>query len=87
MDNTETDDDMIMVFSIDETASLLLETGFRKAVCKLTISDRPVVRAAIMDYYCMIKVKASMDQFVQGLQELKIMDYVKAHSTHETSFC
>ena len=30
MDNTETDDDMIMVFSIDETASLLLEQDLEK---------------------------------------------------------
>ena len=66
----ENDNDIKICFSIDEGSSLLNDTGYRKAVCSLTLSDRPAIISALLDYHLMIKVKAEMDQFKEGLQTL-----------------
>ena len=68
-----------MLFSVDEAAGVLLETGFRKAICNLGLSDKASLRSTIVDYHCMLKVKASMDQFAEGLQELHVLDVMKKH--------
>ena len=70
----ENDDDIKLCFSIDEGSSLLNETGYRKAVCSLTLSDRPAIMSALLDYHLMIKVKAEMDQFKEGLQTLGYLE-------------
>ena len=70
MTEAENDDDIKLCFSIDEGASLLNETGYHKAVCSLKLSDRPALLGALLDYHLMIKVKAEMDQFKEGLQTL-----------------
>lgn len=74
----ENDDDIKLCFSIDEGASLLIETGYRKAVCSMTLSDRPTVLSALLDYHLMIKVKAEMDQFKEGLQTLGFLEAVQS---------
>ena len=66
-----------MVFTIDEVASLLLETGFRKPVIQLTMVDIPDLRSALLDYHCMLKMKAAMHQYAEGLQQLKVLDLIK----------
>lgn len=73
----ENDDDVKMVFAVDEISALLMETGYRKPVIYLTLSDRPGLRAALMDYHCMLKAKAAMDQFAEGLQILKVQDLIQ----------
>lgn len=74
----ENDDDMKVCLSIDEAAALLNETGYRKAVCSLRLSDRPAVVGALLDYHMMIKVKAEMDQFKEGLQTLGYLDVLQS---------
>ena len=76
--DAENDDDIKLCFSIDEGASLLFETGYRKAVCSMTLSDRPAVLSALLDYHLMIKVKAEMDQFKEGLQTLGFLEVVQS---------
>ena len=75
----ENDDDIKLCFSIDEGASLLNETGYRKAVCSLKLSDRPAVLGALLDYHLMIKVKAEMDQFKEGLQTLGYLEVLQSN--------
>ena len=53
----ENDDDLHLCFSIDEEASLLNETGYRKDVCSLKLSDRRAILGALLDYHLTIKVK------------------------------
>ena len=48
----------------------LVQTGFRKSVTCLTLDDAPSVSNALVEYHCMIKVKAAMDQFKNGLNAL-----------------
>ena len=33
-----------------------------------------------MDYHCMLKVKAAMDQFAEGLEELHVLEVMRKHS-------
>lgn len=73
----ENDDDMKVCLSIDEASSLLNETGYRKAVCSIKLSDRPSVIGALLDYHLMIKVKAEMDQF-KGLQTLGYLEVLQS---------
>ena len=47
--------------------------------CNLGLSDKASLRSTIVDYHCMLKVKASMDQFAEGLQELHVLDVMKKH--------
>lgn len=58
----ENDDNIKLCFSIDEGASLLNETCYHKAVCSLTLSDRPAIMSALLNYHLMIKVKAKMEK-------------------------
>ena len=77
VNNVENDDDIKVVFAIDEGMDLLLATGFRKAVCHLTLSDRPAILSALMDYHLMAKTKVEMDQFKDGLTALGFLDTVR----------
>lgn len=53
--------------------------GYDKPSHILGLLDVVDIRAAITDYHCMMKVKAAMDQFVEGLDMGGIADYVKTH--------
>ena len=62
-----------MCFATDEGEALLSETGFRKPLSQLTISDRQPIIDMLLDYYIMVKVKAEMDQCLQVLGFLKVL--------------
>ena len=68
-----------MVFGVDEVSALLMETGYRKPLIHLTVSDKPGLRAALLDYHCVLKVKAAMDQYAEGLQQLKVLDLMRKY--------
>lgn len=59
--------------------SLLVEAGFRKPVCQFKLSDKSIIRQGLVDYHLMVKVKMHMDQFAEGLQELKVFEAMRAH--------
>ena len=67
LDNAENDDDVRLLFEIEEAHTLLLETGFSCPLISLKLSQRSDLKAALIEYNCLIKPKASMDQFVEGL--------------------
>ena len=62
---------------MDEAAALLFETGFRKPTVQLTVSDKITIKSSLLDYHCMIKVKAAMDQFAEGLDVLNVLQLIK----------
>ncbi len=64
---------------MEEATGLLLETGFRIAICRLVLSDKASLRYTLVDYHCMLKVKACMDQFAEGLEELDVLDIIRKH--------
>ena len=69
IDEAETDDDIKVLFNVDEA---LVVTGYRKAVCSLRLKDKENLKAALLDYH-LIKVKAEMDQFGDGLADLGVL--------------
>ena len=75
--SAENDDELRMAFAVDEISALLMETGYRKAVMHLTLYDKPSLRAALLDYHCVLKVKAAIDQYAEGLQQLMVLDLVQ----------
>ena len=64
---------MRMIFAIDEAADLLLETGFKKPLTQLELSDKQRVQSLLLNYHCILKVKGEMDQFREGLESLGVM--------------
>lgn len=72
--DAENDDDIKLVFAIDEGIEMLSATGFRKPLCSLQISDRPSILSALTSYHLMAKVKSEMDQFKEGLKVLGFLD-------------
>ena len=68
-----------MLFSVDEVAALLLETGFRRPIANLTLADIPSLKSALIDFHCMLKVKAAMDQYAEGLQQLRVLELIQKH--------
>ena len=56
---------------------LLVQTGFRRAVVSLTLDDVQKVSSALIDFHCMLKVKAAMDQFKNGLKTLGLLNMLE----------
>ena len=73
LDSSETEE-MQVTLEIDEAMALLTEAGFRK----LTLDDKPEIRSTLLDYHLMVKVTMHMNQFAEGLKELKILDSICA---------
>ena len=68
-----------MAFSIDEASDLLLETGYRKPLQQLCLLDKGALRSALLDYHCVLKVKAEMDQFKEGLTSLGVLNAITTY--------
>ena len=62
---------------MDTIVDALLETGYRKPLSKTTVVDKQEIISSLIDYHCMIKVKAVMDQFIEGLSVLGVLDAIK----------
>ena len=43
------------------------------------MTDKCALKSALVDYYCLLKVKAAMDQYMEGLDELGILEMLKEH--------
>ncbi len=61
--SASSDAELQQVFKSEEHEALLLETGFSKPPSSLKLSDQDMIRASLLDYHCLVKVKAPMDQF------------------------
>jgi hypothetical protein len=79
--NAENDLDVQMIFSIDEAADLLLETGYKKPLKLLGMSDRENLQSVLLLYHCVLKVKAEMDQFREGLSSLGVLTALQSNSS------
>ena len=67
------------IFDNEENSTLLFETGYDKPIRELELDDVEGLKAALTDYHCMVKVKAAMDQFLEGLHMGGVAEYVKSH--------
>jgi hypothetical protein len=55
-----------------------METGYSKPVQCLTINVVPHIYAVLTIFHCIIKIKAEIDQFVDGLNTLDIVNTIKS---------
>ena len=67
------------LFEVEDNASILLETGYHKPLSTLTVTDVPMLCNALRSHHGIIKVKAELDQFCEGLETLGVLQSVKKH--------
>ena len=48
-------------------------------MCQLSLTDRDRLKSILIDYHCMVKVKAYMDEFAAGLAELGVLDMIRMY--------
>lgn len=78
MDTSSGDAELRSSFALNEEMStLLFETGYSKPVTMLSIADIPEIRSTLVDYCCILKVKAAMDQFKEGLDIAGLGRYLR----------
>ena len=58
----------------------MCETGFRKALCLLTVNDKDHLKKTLRDYHTLIKTKAEMDQLCEGLQNQSVLETIIKYS-------
>ena len=73
----ENNDELRVLFAVDEALDLLAQTGFPKATCSLTLDDGKRLASALIDFHCMLKVKAAMDQFKDGLKAFGLLSLLE----------
>ena len=59
----------------DLNQSALSETGYMKPFEALTIDNKEV--SILMEYHCLVKPKACIDQFAEGLQSTGVLHYIR----------
>lgn len=80
MKGVQNDEELQTIFLVPDVESLLLETGFSKPLSLLCMEDQNSIVSSITDYHCLIKVKAAMDDFMDGLASGEILESVKRFS-------
>ena len=71
---------MMILFNVKEAVDILLVTGYRKAICGLGLDDKVSLKAALIDYHSLLEVKAEMDQFMDGLADCGVLEYIRRFS-------
>ena len=78
----QSDSDLREIFTDPESEGILLETGYSKPLTLIQLNDSKCIVSSLMsliDYRCVIKVKAAVDQFLDGLRAPGVADYVCKH--------
>ncbi len=68
-----------VTLAIEEVSDLLFQSGFRKSMGALTVADKEEVVGAIVDYHMMVKVKSSMDQYMEGLKVYGLLNNIQTN--------
>ena len=55
----------------------IFEAGCSKLISSFTVEDKAILSNMLLNYYCLVKRKAAMDQFLDGLQYLSLLDYMR----------
>lgn len=79
IEDATSEDELREYLAEEEAASLLFATAFRKPLMSLSIEDKPCVKSSLIDYHTMLKAKAEMDQFAEGLGSLGVLEMTKCY--------
>ena len=79
----KTDEELRFLFSEENTDkgendTFIIETGYRKPLCRLTMEDVPGLKQTLRDHV-LVNVKAELDQFSEGLNTLGVLEKVKKY--------
>ena len=75
----ETDKSLVELFSDTLNYSKLADTGYLKPVRNLTMEDKAEIANTLIDFHCTLKVKAAMDQFLDGVEAVGLRVYLRSH--------
>ena len=64
----------------DENLGVFLDTGYSKPISTMTLVDRNKISDVLKKYHRLIKVKAEIDHFIEGLHSLNIEHYIQNYS-------
>jgi hypothetical protein len=78
MEAADNDERLREVFDDSEHETVMLETGCRKVLSQVALSDKASLQATLKTHM-LLKVKAELDQFVEGLTVCGVLDVVRAH--------
>ncbi len=56
---------------------MISQSGFSKPLMSVTKTNQSELVASIVLYHLMIKVKSSMDQFLDGLQSISLLNLLR----------
>ncbi len=59
----------------------MYETGYTKPMMYLTVKDKANISSVLTTYHLMTKVKAAMDQFIEGLNSLNVLHHIQENSS------
>ena len=73
----ETDEDVQISLAVDEVMELFLATGFQRPLALLYLKDVDDLVGFLLEYHLFVKVKAEIDQFVEGLMTLGFLGHLR----------
>ena len=76
----QSDQELIDLFKNLRLEGLLLKTGYSKPLTTLCMDDQKSIISSVIDYHCMIKMKAAIDQLVEGLEAGGVYKYIQEDS-------
>ena len=78
LEAADSDESLRQVFDDSEHELVMLETGCKKVLSMLTLSDRASLQATLKAHL-LLRVKAELDQFAKGLTMCGILDSIRKH--------
>ena len=88
MNRAVTNAEICSLFSVPEHESALLETGYSKPLHLICLEDKESIINMVTDYHCIIKPKAPMDQFLEGLECGDVAEAIKVYpAIMKSLFC
>ena len=88
MNRAVTNAEICSLFSVPEHESALLETGYSKPLHLICLEDKESIINVVTDYHCIIKPKAPMDQFLEGLECGDVAEAMKVYpAIMKSLFC
>ena len=76
----ESDEYLRVLFQSPEYEPVLLETGYRKPLTSLQIADKTTIKQTLKAYV-LLRVKAEIDQFCDGLRTCEVIEYTRKYPT------
>ena len=70
-----------MCLAVDEVMDLLVATGYRKPLAQLGLKDVADLVGLLLEYHLFVKVKAEIDQFLEGLKTLGFLGHLRKNSS------